>query len=184
MKKMQWVGIGVIVIVIATAGYLVAGGYNIAADEPHWVVTSVLINLVRERSIETRAETITVPTNLSDAKRVAQGAGLYAEMCVECHLAPGLQDTELRKGLYPQPPNLTQVKKLDSREAYYVITHGIKLTAMPAWGKSHSEEQVWDMVAFLHKLPELTPERFKVMTASANLHEHGHEHGEAHEHAH
>jgi hypothetical protein len=35
---------------------------------------------------------------------------------------------------------------------------GIKMTGMPAWGVTHDDELLWDVVAFVRKLPELTPE--------------------------
>ena len=53
------------------------------------------------------------------------------------------------------------------------------MTGMPAWGKTHKPELIWDMVAFLQKLPQLTPEQYKAMTAEADPGSHGqdHDHG-------
>ena len=36
---------------------------------------------------------------------------------------------------------------------------------MPAWGITHEDERIWAMVAFLQKLPELTPEQYQILTA-------------------
>jgi len=33
-----------------------------------------------------------------------------------------------------------------------------EVTAMPTWGPTHDDQRIWAMVAFLQKLPELTPE--------------------------
>ena len=41
-----------------------------------------------------------------------------------------------------------------------MVKHGIKMTGMPAWGVTHDEDLLWDVVAFVRKLPELTPEQF------------------------
>jgi mono/diheme cytochrome c family protein len=87
-------------------------------------------------------------------------------MCTDCHLKPGAGDSEIRPGLYPQPPNLSQVR-VDPREAFWVIKHGIKMSAMPAWGTSHDDETIWSMVAFLQKLPDMTPRQYRDMVAKA-----------------
>jgi hypothetical protein len=36
---------------------------------------------------------------------------------------------------------------------------------MPAWGITRDDERIWAMVAFLQKLPELTPEEYQIITA-------------------
>src|SRR3546814_9079558 len=46
--------------------------------------------------------------DLADPARIKQGAGNYNAMCTGCHLGPGMTETELSKGLYPAPPDLTQ----------------------------------------------------------------------------
>jgi len=36
---------------------------------------------------------------------------------------------------------------------------------MPAWGPTHNDQRIWAMVAFLQKLPDLTPEQYQILTA-------------------
>jgi len=71
-----------------------------------------------------------------------------------------------------------------------VVKHGIKMTGMPAWGVTHDDDLLWDVVAFVRKLPELTPEQYEALVKNAPKHEelmqememgHDHEHGGAHE---
>ncbi len=47
-----------------------------------------------------------------------------------------------------------------SHELFWIVKHGIKMTGMPAFGKTHTDNQVWDMVAFLEQLPSVTPEQY------------------------
>lgn len=123
---------------------------------------------MRTRSIEARASQLAVPDDLADPKRVLAGAGQYAEMCEACHLVPGVDDTPLRKGLYPQPPDFTRrAHGMDARADFWVIKHGIKMTAMPAWGASHDDEKIWSLVAFVRKLPELDAIRYREMVRKA-----------------
>lgn len=145
--------------------YIYSGMYHIGADTPHWPVTTRIVEILRERSIERRMKDIKVP-DLQGQQLVLKGAGQYAAMCVECHLAPGMKDSEIRPGLYPQPPNLSQVR-IDPRMAFWVTKHGIKMSAMPAWGLGHDDEAIWSIVAFLNKLPDLSPEQYRDIVAKA-----------------
>jgi mono/diheme cytochrome c family protein len=153
----------------ALAVYL--GAYNVAADLPHSQPVYWLLETARERSIAARAKDITVPNDLSDPKRVESGAGHYAEMCAACHLAPGMKRTEIARGLYPRAPELRRGTDLTPAEEFWVVKHGLKMTGMPAWGVTHSDELIWDIVAFLRKLPELTPEQYRGLVESAPAHE-------------
>ncbi len=155
-----------LVFVLGIGVFIWSGVYNPGADSPHWKLTYEVMQISRERSIEHHAAAITVPSNLNDPQLILKGAGQYAAMCTECHLAPGKENSELRPGLYPQPPNLSKVR-VDPREAFWVIKHGLKMSAMPAWGASHDDATIWSMVAFLQKLPGMSPEQYRAIVAKA-----------------
>lgn len=162
-----------------------SGVYPIGADVPHAPLTERLIETLRDRSIAVHAQGIQVP-NLDDPKLLAEGAEHYGAMCTGCHLAPGMGDTEIRKGLYPQPPDLTRRTDLSAAQMFWTIKHGVKLSAMPAWGTTHDDNAIWGMVAFISKLPGMTPEQFKAASGTAGESEHHHHHDDAdsapHEH--
>ncbi len=170
-------GVFLVAAVAASALFVWSGAYNFAADEPHTAAVGSLLETMRERSIETRARTVAMP-DLGDEKRIVQGAGNYNAMCVGCHLAPGMSETELSKGLYPAPPNLSK-EKVGPEHAFWVIKHGIKASGMPAWGKSMSDEYVWNMASFLQVLPTLDEGGFRAMVARSGGHHH--DHGGAHD---
>lgn len=158
--------IGLIVLVVIAIGiWIWSGTYDVGADSPHWTVTKKLIGVTRERSIDTRAGQITVP-NLDDPALIELGAKHYSKMCTGCHLAPGMGDSELRDGLYPEPPNLTHFAPHPA-EAFWIIKHGLKMTAMPAWGKTHDDHKIWAMVAYLQKQPSMSVEQYRQLTAGA-----------------
>ena len=174
----------VILIVIGLGVWVWSGQYDIGADSPHWSLTRQAIGALRERSIETRADKIRVPA-LDDPALVAEGAEHYSEMCTGCHLAPGTSESEMREGLYPKPPNLTRFAP-DPAEAFWVIKHGIKMSGMPAWGKTHDDQKVWAMVAYLQKQPTLSVARYRELSgqsAKESMSAHEHEAGTGHEHA-
>ena len=164
---------GAAVLIAATlligAGAVVSGAYNIAADDAHWGLTRDVIEYMRDRSVEVRSAGVVVP-KLTDAKMIADGASDYDEMCTSCHLAPGLAENEMRPGLNPKPPVLFQMPADDPAEQFWIVKHGLKMTGMPAWGFTHSDAEIWKIVAFLQKLPSLSPAQYKALVASAAGH--------------
>jgi mono/diheme cytochrome c family protein len=160
-----------LVFVVAAAVGIYAGLYNIAADVPHTQPVYWLFETVRERSVAARARDIVVPNDLADGSRISKGAGEYAEMCSGCHLAPGMERTEISRGLYPRAPELRHKTDLTPAEQFWIVKHGVKMTGMPAWGVTHDDELLWDVVAFVRKLPELTPEQYETMVKTAPKHE-------------
>jgi mono/diheme cytochrome c family protein len=178
------------VLVGAAAVGIYAGLYNIAADVPHTQPVYWLFETVRDRSVEARARDVVVPNDLNDPNRISRGAGQYADMCSGCHLAPGMKRTEISRGLYPRAPELRRKTDLTSAEQFWIVKHGVKMTGMPAWGVTHDDELLWDVVAFVRKLPELTPEQYETLVKNAPKHEQlmqememggGHEHDGVHE---
>ena len=155
-------------VLAAFAGiFIYLGAYNIAADAPHWRWVYSTLDSLRENSIAARSRDIKAPADLNDAKRIAAGAGLYNEMCTGCHLGPGIERSEMSQGLYPQAPEFAKGVKHTPAQNFWIIKHGIKLSAMPAWGKTHDDQLIWDMVAFLQKLPKMSPDQYKAAVASA-----------------
>jgi mono/diheme cytochrome c family protein len=159
---------------VGIAAFVWSGVYGIGADDPHVKPVEAALQRLRERSIAVRAEALDVPSDLDHAKRAEAGAHHYAEMCVGCHLAPGITRSELREGLYPLPPSLVEPSVRDPRSAFWIIKHGIKMSAMPAWGKSHDDEAIWNMVAFIRKMPAMSPGDYHALAGQAPTnHSHG-----------
>jgi mono/diheme cytochrome c family protein len=151
----------------AIAAFVYSGVYDIGADVPHTKPVFWLISQFRDRSVAVRAAQIKPPADLDTPARIAAGGGLYDTHCTSCHLAPGMDKTDLSRGLYPKAPQLGYGTDLTPAQEFWTIKHGIKLTAMPAWGRTHSDAEVWDLVAFLRKLPDFDKEQYQAAVKSA-----------------
>ncbi|TBR12792.1 MAG: cytochrome c [Lysobacter sp.] len=167
------VAVGALTVLgIAALGFVRAGIYNVGADDPHLPLTYSMLQQLRDASIATRAAKLTVPADLASPARIKQGAGNYAAMCTQCHLSPGMAPTELSKGLYPSPPDLTK-EAVDAAQAFWTIKHGIKASGMPAWGGSMPDDYIWNLAAFVQQLPKLDKAGYDALVASSGGHMHG-----------
>lgn len=135
------------------------GFYNIGADDHHTKLTLALIVQLRDRSIAARLGSIE-PQLTATPAMVKAGAQHYSMLCAGCHLAPGIAKSEIRTGLYPHPPNLAQEEMQESRRAFWIIKHGIKMSAMPAWAKTLDDDAIWDVVAFVRRMPDMSPDDY------------------------
>lgn len=164
--------IGAFVAVFGGLAFLYSGLYPMGADVPHTKAVYWALETLRERSIERATRDIVAPS-LEEPQMLLSGGQDYNEMCSSCHLKPGVTTSDMNAGLYPQPPNLslTRMMNLDAKQRaarhFWYIKHGVKASGMPAWGGSHTDERIWAMVAFIQKMPSLTPEQYQILTAPA-----------------
>jgi mono/diheme cytochrome c family protein/ketosteroid isomerase-like protein len=172
MKTLLRSALALAAVVAAVALYIVSGAYDVAADQGHTAIVRSLIEFGRDRSIARRAANIEVPP-LDDAQGVRRGAGNYDAMCAGCHRAPGVEQSEIARGLYPAPPNFAAASGLDPARTFWIIKHGIKATGMPAWGRSVDDRSIWDLVRFMRALPGMSAERYAAEVQASGGHSHG-----------
>jgi mono/diheme cytochrome c family protein len=162
-------------VLLFAAGALVfvaVGAYNVAATAPHTPLARWLLNATQKRSVATRADEIGPPPSV-DSAMVQHGFEEYREMCVACHGAPGIQRGTLGKGINPEPPDLAEeTPEWSDRELFWITKHGIKLAGMPAFGVTHSDEELWGIVAFLRRLESMSPEEYRRLAREEQTHAH------------
>jgi mono/diheme cytochrome c family protein len=98
---------------------------------------------------------------------VREGMQHFADHCATCHANNGSGDTDIGRNLYPKAPDMRAAgtQNLSDGEIYYIIENGIRLSGMPAWGKSDdpNDEESWKLVHFIRHLPSLTAEQEQMM---------------------
>jgi mono/diheme cytochrome c family protein len=166
--------------VLAGAGgalFVYAGVYNISALEQHTGPVYKLLNYAMRRSISTRAADIPVP-ELESMQRISSGLVHYREHCLQCHGAPGMPPQAFAIGLKPMPANLAATaREWKPAEIFWVVKHGVKMSGMPAWEYLLSDEEIWDVVAFVEQMPALSPVEYAVLEERVSqTHEHKHAH--------
>ncbi len=139
-------------VVLALSGVL-----NVAATSRPFAVTEWLWHALVRQSVTLHSLGIEVPP-LEDAAMVRRAAGHYELVCATCHGSPARPPAAFARHLLPQPPLL--VRQMERwrppARVFWTVKHGIRHTAMPAWPDQNRDDEVWDMVAFLGAMPEMT----------------------------
>jgi cytochrome c1 len=144
-------------VAAALGGAIVVYGglYDVAATQPHTQPVHSLLEVAMRRSVRWRAREIAEPP-LADERMAVRGAACYQDKCVQCHGAPGVAQGDIGKGMQPLPGPLVDARQhWRPRELYWLVRHGLKMTGMPAWEYRLTDAQIWELVAFLDRLPDL-----------------------------
>ncbi|MEO6096475.1 MAG: cytochrome c [Fibrobacteria bacterium] len=159
-----WILTTLATVLILTAGALLAalsGIYNVAASKPHSAVFSRVVSMAMERSVAFHAPEISAP-DLFDSTLLKHGAGHFKTMCIACHGAPGTEPSEIGKGLNPEAPELSEASsEWSDSELHWIIKNGVRMTGMPAFGKSHDDREIWSLVAFTRAMAGLSPDKYR-----------------------
>ena len=156
LARLRQLGPAILVVVGALGAggviFIVSGAYNVAARHEHWSITNWLLIVVRDRSIATAANGISVP-NLMDDNLANLGAEHYRGACASCHGVPGQGPGPVYQNMLPAPPDLISTyENYNSKELFWIIYNGLKFTGMPAWPGYGRRDEVWALVAFLDRL--------------------------------
>lgn len=166
----------IVLAILGAVAFVYSGIFNVAADEPHSALVLSVLETARVRSIQAHAAGIVPPSGYDTEPNVVAAAGHFAEHCVICHGAPGVKQSDLAKGMYPRPPDLTQVSdRYTPGQIFWIVKHGIKMTAMPTMADD-GDPMLWATVAFLQRLPRMSEDDYNELWMKAQA-EAGQGHG-------
>ena len=166
-----------LILIVAGFGLLYAGVYDVGATTAHWPITERMLDLARRHSVAAHATGIQAPSDLDNPDKIAFGLSHYADHCAVCHGAPGAPKDDLAQGMYPTPPDLAVVsQQYTAPQLFWILRHGIKMTGMPSWS-DHTDDDLWAIVAFLKKLPDMSEGDYAKMLMSNMAHGMMHHHG-------
>jgi cytochrome c553 len=149
--------IGALGVLALLGGLIVSasGVIPIKASSGHWAITRWFLQFSKERSVSANSLGISAPS-LDDPALALKGAGHFETGCAPCHGSPALRQPRIAWKMTPHPPRLgANIAEWMPEELFYIVSHGIKFTGMPAWPSPQRDDEVWAMVAFLHQLPKL-----------------------------
>lgn len=84
---------------------------------------------------------------------VQSGEAIYKTMCAQCHGQLNGRPSTLGASFYPPAPQLPGHSTIYSEaEAFWIVKHGIRNTAMPAWRHLLSDDDIRNVIAFVKQL--------------------------------
>lgn len=160
--------LALVLLAVAGLGFVYSGVYDVAATQPHSRAGRWLLTTLMERSVQARVDDVPEPPAESE-DLLATGFHHYEAMCVVCHGAPGVERAEIGQGIEPEPPDLAE--KAGERtlpEIYWITSQGIKMAGMPAFGPTHSEEEIWGISMFVKRLQEMDAAEYARLRAESH----------------
>lgn len=174
-----------VLALVAGGAVLVArtGAVDVAASADFLPGAEWYFSTLKRRSVAARAREAVARGDIPPSPEVTEellrhGADHYRSMCVVCHGAPGLPRGEIGQGLKPHPPDLDRVaREWSPEEIYWVLDNGLRHTGMPAFGRTHSPEELWGLTAFVERLDGMSAEEYRRRSGDAAADTSGHAHG-------
>ncbi|MGE5537539.1 MAG: c-type cytochrome [Gemmatimonas sp.] len=170
MTRGRRIALTVAVVLAVEAALVLAGGaavvwsgiVDVAATVRHGPVARWFLHGVMRRSVAAHARGLSAPG--FDDGMALRGAGHYRGGCAPCHGAPGERPSAVERNAEPTPPIYADFERWSPEELFWIVKHGVKLTAMPPWPEQGRDDEVWDMVSFLVLLPEMSPPQYRSMS--------------------
>lgn len=153
------IGISILVILLLAGSVFLAAQFNLSANPnpsrfeariatmgKHWIVA----RSAREHPI---AEPSSGPSSLDSGGMTFNGD------CAFCHGQDGRAPTDVGLGMYPRAPSLAspEVQRWSDAELFWIIRNGNRFTGMGAFGKTLSDDQIWDLVHYVRSLRDAAP---------------------------
>ena len=175
MRFLLGVIFGILLVAVGAGAYVYTGSFNTAATLPPGKAEKEIATFALNKSVAKHAPNRRNPLT-ADPETFRGGLAHFRENCVVCHGAPGVDPGEIGQGLNPGAPDLTlpRSQARSDGELFWIVSEGIRMTGMPAFGPTHKENEIWQIVAFLRHLPGITDEekaQLKGATEEAEHHE-------------
>lgn len=143
------------VVITGAALVVISGIMPIKASSGHWPITASFLDFAKVRSVATHSLGIQAPP-LDDEALLLRGAAHYESGCYQCHGKPGAGVPPVMAAMTPVPPELPErLSRYTAEQLFSIVKDGIKFTGMPAWPAQQRDDEVWAVVSFLRRMPDL-----------------------------
>lgn len=142
---------------LGAALFVWSGVYDVSVTAQHTQPVYRLLESTARQSIRRHAREVGEPP-ADLAQRLDRGAACYRDKCLQCHGAAGVAPSDIGLAMQPLPgPLIDAAARWSTRELYWIVRHGLKMSGMPAWRYRLSDDDQWAVVAFLEAMPTFEP---------------------------
>ena len=156
MKKI-YAGLALALVAVVFV-YAVASFFreNWAASQTPGVLEKFLARWVLSAARQTGAE-LKNPLSPTE-ENLREGRERYEKQCAFCHGLDGRGQQPNGMQFYPPVPSLVERdNELTDGQRHFIVSNGIRYTAMPSFAKVLDPEQIWKVVLWLRHLSEQGP---------------------------
>lgn len=122
--------------------------------EPESAFSAQLTEMLAAVSADDKART---NPKKGDAAAIEAGKEEFGSVCLPCHGPKGAGDGPASRALNPRPSDLTDAAragKLTDGDRFAIMKNGVPGTAMQAFGAALSDDQIWEILAYVSSLSE------------------------------
>lgn len=155
--------LAVLILVVGLGAWLILQRGFSAREEPSRLEAWLASN-ARRLATPSDARSLENPFAATQ-DNIAEAQRHFVEHCSACHGLDGSGNTTFGRNMYPKAPDLRvhETQSLTDGELYYIISNGVRFTGMPGFGGDESSEEIWKLVLFVRRLPELSAEEMEAM---------------------
>jgi mono/diheme cytochrome c family protein len=159
-KLLLGFALGVVLTLAGIAAYLRFGKPPVAVTDSSALWEPLFASVPLKARAHSEAKTAPFPAS-EDAFEGA--AHTYHAQCASCHGTPG-REAALGRAMLPKAPQFFSPK--DARatamqspgELYWKTAYGSRRSGMPAYGKTLSDTQLWQLALLLHSVRDEMPD--------------------------
>jgi len=163
--------LALVVIPLVALAYVRSGYVPVATSAPPLPLEHRLASWARKARIGKEMPT-TVPVQVTQ-QNLQAGADVYRQNCAVCHGLPQQPETLLAKGMFPEAPQLFIAKEMVTHdsvgETYWKAANGIRLSGMPGFKATLSDEQLWQVSLLLSRANQLPSDVEQHLQAPLNM---------------
>jgi mono/diheme cytochrome c family protein len=149
-------------IVIGVVWMAKSGRINFEADQEASHVERSFAMGAMDAATDRRAPDVKNPLAPTE-ENITAGAHIYLDHCAGCHGVPSNPDAQFARSFNPPVPEFFRdAPDMPENQNFYIIQHGIRWTGMPAWNKTLSDNQIWQVVTFMSNIEKLPASAKKV----------------------
>jgi thiosulfate dehydrogenase len=161
--------LGLILVPSAGVIYFVSGLAPAATADPPMPFEKMIAKASLQARIS-KEMPASSPLQASEPTFLA-GANVYRMNCAMCHGLPDQPAPLVAKGMFPKPPQLFQpdhgVADDPAGMTFWKVKNGIRLTGMPGFGATLSNEEMWQVSLLLANDDKLPASVHQALAASA-----------------
>lgn len=156
MRTVVWSVLATLLVAAAGAAVAVASWNPSALQAPGSIETWAATR-TKQWLISRAARGIT--PRATSAQGVMVGQMQFSAQCQQCHGIGGRAPSDIGRSMYPPAVDLgsPQVQAYSDAELFWIVKHGIRLTGMPGFGRTLSDDEIWPLVHYIRTLPSAKP---------------------------